>query len=176
MALNWVEDIVSQLYKLRGYIVLENEDLENPQGVGGRAEADIIAFNKNELVQVECKAYWGTGPENEEFQRLRQKFQLVQDQIFERYKLLKQYKSISKIFVVGGKADNPRPNGPWSRLQAFCKKEKIELIEINTIIEDLIRKLRDKYPRREGIVGKEEGIARFLLHLIHNDFLKRPQK
>ncbi len=175
MALNWLEEVVSQWYKLRGYIVIENEDFPTPKGKGGRAEADIIAFDKKELVQVECKTYWGTSSKEKELQQLRQKFQLVQEQIFDRYKFLKQYKSIKKT-VVTGRADNPRPIGPWSRLQAFCKKEKIELIEINTIIEELIRELRHEYPKSKGIVGKKEGIARFLIHLTHNHFLKRPQK
>jgi len=39
------------------------------------------------------------------------------------------------------------------------------------VIEDLISELREKYPRVQEI-GKEIGIARFLIHLIHNDFLK----
>lgn len=176
MALNWLEEVVSQLFKLRGYIVLENEDLPMPKGVPGRGEADIIAFKDGKLVHVECMAYWGTMPKNKAFQQLNNKFKRVQAHIFEKYNFLKQYEPIIKIFVVGGRADNPRANGPWNRLQEFCGKERIELIEVNTIVEDLIRELREKYPKRKGIVGKEEGIARFLIHLIYNDFLKRPQE
>ena len=176
MALNWLEEVVSQLYKLRGYIVLENEDLPTPEGVPGHGDADIIAFKDGELVHVECTVWWGPGigGEDDAFQRLNNKFERVRDQIFGRYNFLKQYEPIIKIFVVGGRADNPRPNGPWNRLQEFCGKEGIELIEINTIIEDLIRELRRIYPRPERV--GEKGIARFLLHLIHNDFLKRPQE
>jgi len=177
MALNWLEEVVSQYYKLRGYIVLENEDLPNPEGVAGRGEADIIAFKDRELVHVECMSYWwGSRHKNEEFQKLNNKFVRVQAHIFEKYNFLQQYEPINKIFVVGGKADNPRPNGPWNRLQDFCGKEAIELIEVNTIVEDLIGKLREKYPKHKRLVGKEEGIARFLLHLIQSDFLKRPQE
>lgn len=174
MALNWLEEVVSQYYKLRGYIVLENEDLPNPEGVAGRGEADIIAFKDGELVHVECMSFWGAMPKNKAFQRLNNKFKRVQAHIFEKYNFLKQYEPIIKIFVVGGKADNPRPNGPWNRLQDFCGKEGIELIEVNKIVEDLIRELRRIYPRPEKVGRK--GIARFLLHLIHNDFLKRPQE
>ena len=174
MALNWLEEVVSQLFKLRGYIVLENEDLPTPEGVPGHGDADIIAFKDGELVHVECTVWWGPGMtgEKEAFQGLNNKFVRVRDQIFGRYNFLKQYEPIIKIFVVGGRAANPRPNGPWNRLQDFCVKEGIELIEINAIVEDLIRELRRIYPRPERV--GEKGIARFLLHLIHNDFLKRP--
>ena len=181
MALNWVEEIVSHLYKLREYMVIENEDLPMPKGVSGRAEADIIAFNDRELVHVECMTGWWPSTKNEaekrEFQKLNSKFERVQKEIFEKYNFLKWRKlKIIKVFVTGGKAKNPRPNGPWSRLQDFCGKNRIKLMEINSIIEDLIEELRNKYPKREQVVGKEEGIARFLMHLIHNDFLQRPQE
>jgi len=46
-----------------------------------------------------------------------------------------------------------------------------ELLEIDMVIEDLILELKKKYLTRQK-VGKEEGIARFLIHLIHNDFIK----
>lgn len=174
MAINWVEDIVSHWYKLRGYIVLENEDLPMPEGESGRAEADIIAINDKELVHVECMAGWWPGRQDEEaLQRLNNKFERVRDPIFEKYNFLDQanYKII-KIFVTSGRPRNPQPNSPWVRLQNFCNEKNIELKEINTIIEDLIKELRNKYPLCEQQVG-QKGIARFLLHLIHNDFLKR---
>ncbi len=174
MALNWLEEVVSQYYKLRGYIVLENEDFPNPEGVAGRGEADIIAFKDGELVHVECMSFWGAMPKNKAFQQLNNKFERGQAHIFKKYNFLKKYGPIIKIFVAGGKANNPQPNGPWYRLENFCRHNKIRLIEVNTIVEDLIRELRNKYPKHKRLVGKEEGIARFLLHLIDNDFLKRP--
>ena len=175
MALNWVEDVVSHLYKLRGYIVLENEDLPMPKGVSGRAEADIIAIKDGELVHVECMSGWWPGKdegEKKEFQRLRNKFERTH-QMFEKYNFLKRLElKITKVFVTSGKAKKPRPNGPWGRLQEFCRKEEIKLIEINSIIEDLIKELRNRFPKRKQIIEKHKGIARFLIHLIHNDFLK----
>jgi len=87
MALNWLEEVVSQLYKLRGYIVLEDEDFPMPEGVPGIGDADIIAFKDEELLHVECMAWWGPGIAGEEalFDRLSSKFQRVQDSIFRRY-------------------------------------------------------------------------------------------
>lgn len=177
MALNWLEEIVSHLYKLRGYIVIENEDFPMPEGVPGRAEADIIAFKDGKLVHVECMVWWGPGRQDKkEFQRLNNKFERVRDQIFKRYSFLKQYEPIIKIFVTSTckRPEKSGPNSPWNRLQNFCNENNIELIQINTIIEDLIRVLRMEYPG-PGRVG-EKGIAQFLAHLIYNDFLKRPQE
>ncbi len=176
MALNWLEEVVSHLYKLRGYIVLENEDFPMPVGVSGRAEADIMAFKDGELVHVECMAWWGYGIANEQeaFDRLNSKFQRAQDSIFRRYGFLERYGPIIKIFVTCTINANQQHGRPWDNLQRFCDENEIRLIEINTIIEDLIRELRRENPGplRVGV----KGIARFLLHLIQNGFLQRPQE
>jgi len=92
--------------------------------------------------------------------------------IFERYNFVDRSDyAIKNIFVTQGRVERPHPNGPWHRLQEFCNNGDIELIEINTIIKGLIAELRHRYPRPDH-VGSEKGIARFLLHLIQNDFLK----
>ena len=176
MALNWLEDVVSHLYKLRGYIVLENEDLPMPEGVPGRGEADVIAFKDREMVHVECATWWGPGIAGEQkaFQQLNSKFERVPDQIFRRYSFLERYGPIIKIFVTCTTNANRQHGRPWDNLQAWCNDNDIELIEINSVIEDLIRELRKENPGL-GRVGVK-GIALFLMHLIHNDFLKRPQE
>ena len=78
---------------------------------------------------------------------------------------------IRNVFVTSGKPKKSRGNGPWDRLEKFCNESGIELVEVNSITKDLIVELRSEYPTREK-VGREEGIARFLIHLIHNNFLK----
>ncbi len=178
MALNWLEEVVSQLYKLRGYIVLENEDLQMPvtkvRRKRGHSDIDIIAIKDGELIHVECMTWWvGRQDEKTTFRKLRERFEEAPGKIFRKYKFLRKDKlKVNNILVVGGKAKKPQPDGPWGRIQEFCGKE-IKLREINTIVEDLIRELRKEYPGPER-VGSEKGIARFLMHLIHNDFLKRP--
>ena len=73
MGLNWVEDIVSHLYKLKGYMVIENEDLPMPireyRGVRGHSDIDIIAIEDTELVHIECQSWWG--PKKGEFEKKR---------------------------------------------------------------------------------------------------------
>jgi len=180
MALNWLEEVVSRYYKLCKYVVIENEDLQMPitkyRKIKGHSDIDIIAIKDGKLLHVECQVNWcpGKSGEKKAFRGLRDKFERTPDVLFKRYSFLRQYGTIIKRFVTSG-SQNPQPNGPWSRLQEFCEKEGIELIEINTIIEDLIRELRERYPKPNR-VGAEKGIARFLIHLIHNDFLQRPQE
>ena len=178
MGLNWVEDIVSHLYKLKGYMVIENENLPMPRTkyrrVRGHSDIDIIAIKDTELVHIECQSWWGPAKKDEEkeFRRLKDRFEQSPDIIFKKYKFLDRDKlRIKNIFTAGGKPKKSRGNGPWDRLQKFCSKNGIELIEINSIIKELIVELKKKYPKPEK-VGKEKGIARFLIHLIHNNFLK----
>ncbi len=174
MALNWLEEVVSHLYKLRGYIVLENEDLPMPEGISGRGDADIIAFKDGNLVHVECTVWWGPGIAGEEkaFEKLNSKFERAQDLIFKRYSFLERYGPIIKIFVTSTTNANRQHGRPWDNLQAWCNDNDIELIAINSVIEDLIRELgrENPGPLRVGV----KGIALFLMHLIRNDFLKSP--
>jgi hypothetical protein len=180
MGLNWVEDIVSHLFKLKNYMVIENEDLPMPKTeyrrVRGHSDIDVIAIKSGELVHVECQSWWGPSKKDEskEFRRLKDRFEQAADLVFEKYNFLDTNKLQMRrnIFVTSGKPKKRARNlkGPWDRLQEFCNNNEIELVEINSIIYELIAKLKDKYPKPEKI-GKEEGIARFLIHLIHNDFL-----
>lgn len=177
MGLNWVENIVSHLYKLKGYLVIENEDLPMPKTltrkIRGHSDIDVIAIKDNELIHIECQTWWGPSKENEpkEFQRLLDRFNFAPNEIFQKYTFLNSTKfQIIKKFVTSGKPKKSR-NGPWDRLEAFCNSNNIELIEIDCVIRDLINILRIKYPSPDKI-GKEQGIARFLLHLIQNDFIK----
>jgi hypothetical protein len=178
MGLNWVEDIVSHLYKLKGYMVIENEDLPMPitkyRRVRGHSDIDVIAIKDNELLHIECQSWWGPAKNDEEkeLQRLKDRFEYAPDLIFKKYGFLDQSRfNVKNIFVTSGKPIKSRGGGPWDRLQEFCNENNIKLVEINSIIMELIAELRKKYPRPEK-VGKEEGIARFLIHLIHNNFLR----
>jgi len=178
MGLNWVEDIVSHLYKLKGYMVIENEDLPMPRTeyrkIQGHSDIDIIAIKDTELLHIECQSWWGPSPEEEKRQlrRLYELFKLAPQAISQKYAFLDKDKySTRNIFVTSGKPKKNKGNGPWDRLQNFCNENKIELVEINSIIYELIEELRRKYPKPER-VGRERGIARFLIHLIHNGFLE----
>lgn len=178
MGLNWVEDCVAHLYRLKGYLVLENEDLRMPRtefrAVRGHSDMDVVAFRDGELVHVECQSWWGPSraAEEREFRRLQQRFEHAADAIFRRYPFLDRDQfQLRDVFVTSGKPKKSSGRGPWDRLQAFCDENGIELVEINEVIRDLISALREKYPNQQK-VGREKGIARFLLHLILNDFLK----
>ncbi len=174
MGLNWVEDIVSHLYKLQGYMVVENEDLQMPR-TRWHSDIDVIAIKDNKLVHIECQSWWGpsTGAaEAKDFKRLKDRFDHAPSEIFRKYSFLHENNiAVKNIFVTSGKPKKSRGNGPWDRLEMFCNQNEIELVEISRVIADLISQLKQQYPTPHRI-GKEEGIARFLIHLIHNDFLK----
>jgi len=178
MTLNWVEEIVAQLYQLRGYLVIANEDMVLPKTenrrIQGHSDIDVLAIRCNEIVHIECQSWWGPSLRNEEkeFRRLVERFENAPLTIFNKYTFLDpNIFSIKNIFVTSGKPKSDKKDGPWARLQKECDRNDIELIEINTIIIKLIEELRKKYPSKYKI-GKLKGISRAMLHLIHHDFIR----
>jgi hypothetical protein len=178
MRLNWVEETVSHLYKAKRYMVIVNEDLPmrktEYRKIRGHSDIDVIAIKDNELLHIECQSWWGPkkADESKQLQLLKEKFGHASHILFEKYRFLDKSKLSKKdVFVTSGKPLKSRGSGPWDRLQQFCNENNIELVEINSIIRQLIAELSGNYPRPEK-VGKEEGIARFLIHLIHNNFLR----
>ena len=181
MALNWLEDIVSHLYRLKDYTVVENEDLLMPRteyrGVRGHSDIDIIAIKGSELTHVECQSWWGAfkkTDEQKEFRRLKDRFEQARELFLtsEKYSFLNQSSlKMRNIFVTTDETKNKPRGGRWDKLQQFCSSNGIELVEIKSVVSDLIAELRKKYPSPQK-VGKEEGITRALLYLAQHEFLK----
>jgi len=175
MALNWVEELVGQLYQTKGYLVVYDVDLPMPKtdsrSVRGHSDIDVLAISNSEVVHVECQSWWGPGKasEQKELKRLKDRFDVAPDVIRTKYPFL-DGRTILKQFVTTGKPKRLGTNGPWNRLQTFCSNNGIELVEVNTILRELVQLLRQKYPRPDR-VGKEPSLTRFLLHLIHNGFV-----
>lgn len=178
MALNWLEELVAQLYRLKGYMVVENEDLPLPKTVNrkirGHSDIDVLAIKKGETLHVECQVWWGPAKADEPHQlhRLCARFYHAPKVLIRRYPFLKRNQApIRRIFVTGGKPTKSRGRGPWDRLQRFCNAHRIQLKDINEVIDELIAALKYKYPR-PYVIGKEEGVTRFLLHLIFEGYLQ----
>ncbi|HPD58298.1 MAG TPA: hypothetical protein PKW17_13730 [Smithellaceae bacterium] len=175
MALNWVEEIVGQYYQAKGYLVVYDVDLPMPKtdsrSVRGHSDIDVLAINNIEVVHVECQSWWGPGKasEQKELKRLKDRFEVAPDVIHAKYPFLYGRKIVNR-FVTTGKPKRLGTNGPWSRLQTFCSNNKITLVEVNTILWELVSLIRQKYPETDR-VGKEPSLTRFLLHLIHNGFI-----
>jgi hypothetical protein len=175
MALNWVEELVGQLYQTKGYLVVYDVDLPMPKtdsrSVRGHSDIDVLAISNVEVVHVECQSWWGPGRESElqEFNRLKDRFEVAPDVIRKKYPFL-DGRTIRNRFVTTGKPKRLGTDGPWNRLQAFCASNEIQLVEVNTIIQELIELLHSTYPGPQR-VGKEPSLTRFLLHLIHNGFV-----
>jgi hypothetical protein len=175
MALNWVEELVGQLYQAKGYLVVYDVDLPMPQtdyrSVRGHSDIDVLAISDGEVVHVECQSWWGPsrGLEPKELRRLKDRFDAAPYVIRTKYPFLDKA-TIHNQFVTTGKPKRLGTDGPWNRLQTFCSSNGIELVEVNTILQELVTLLRKKYPRPDR-VGKEPSLSRFLLHLIHNGFV-----
>jgi len=185
MAKNWIEELVSEFYKLDDYIVITDLDLPMPKTeyrrIKGHSDIDVLAIKNNEIIHTECKSWWGTEKKNEEeeLRGLKDRFDVAGNLLFQKYDFLKNIfqtqPKITKIFVTSGKPQKmPRDKNksPWYRLETFCEKEKIQLLEINTVIKELIKKIKRKYPTPSRVGKEESNITRFLIQLIHNDFLK----
>lgn len=176
MALNWVEELVGQLYQTKGYLVVYDVDLPMPKtssrSVRGHSDIDVLAISSNrEVVHVECQSWWGPkrASEQNELKRLKDRFDVASNVIHTRYSFLEGQKVLNR-FVTTGKPKRLGTDGPWNRLQTFCTNNEIELVEVNSILRELVKLLRQKYPKSDR-VGKEPSLTRFLLHLIHNGFV-----
>ena len=179
MGLNWVEDLVAHLYRLDDCMVVQNEDLIMPKtehrSIRGHSDIDVIAIRHDSIIHAECQSWWGPGKADEprEFRRLADRFENAPDTIFTKYSFLDRERFVlHRVFVTSGKPKRSTGRGPWDRLQHFCSEHQIELLEINTVIKRLARRLLQRYPGN-GIVGKEPTLSRFLLHLIHAGFIDR---
>ncbi len=103
MGLNWVEDLVSHLYQLRGYLVIQNEDLLMPRtdtrSVRGHSDIDIVAIKDGEVVHIECQSWWGPKKDDQqELNRLKARFDNAPPSLRERYRFLRGYQ-FPRVFV-----------------------------------------------------------------------------
>jgi hypothetical protein len=168
MGLNWVEDLVSHLYQLQGYLVLQNEDLLMPNHA--HSDIDVLAIKQDEVIHIECQSWWCPRKDDaRDLKRLRVRFENAPQVLLRKHPYLSKFKT-RRVFVTSGKPKKGRGNGPWDRLAKFCDENRIELVETNAVIRQLVDELKSAYPTPHK-VGKEDGIARFLIHMIHNDFL-----
>ena len=134
------------------------------------SDIDILAIKQDELVHIECQSWWGPPKDDaRDLKRLKDRFEIASTMVFYKHPFLRGFTS-KRVFVTSGKPKHGRGNGPWDRLSRFCSQNQIELVEINAVIRQLVDELKEAYPTTHK-VGKEEGIARFLIHMIHNDFL-----
>lgn len=183
MAKNHLEELVAQLWRLKGYVVLENMTFflssgENRQ-VGGHSDADVIALKDGEVVHIECQTNWvpDRSKRNSQHQKLLNRFQAA-EQIFPQiYSAIDSILSQSsprhtRKIVVAGSPQNPRPDGPWAALQQFCQEHDITLIETGQVLREIVQVLRSRYPHPSERIGKEESfVVRTLIELIRRGMI-----
>ena len=163
-------------------MVLTNVDVPMPKtssrSVKGHSDIDVLAISENEIVHIECEGWWGPplSEESRRLEHLRERFDVAAVEIRNKFPFLAAYfeqpSKLRKVFVTSEKPLTSR-GGPWERLERFCNKHRIELKEVREVLADLITELRNRYPKRAGIVGKEESfVTRLLIQLIGDGFLR----
>ena len=124
MARNWLEEIVSELWRLRGYLVVTDLDLPMPKTPSRRVRAhsdiDVLAINDREVVHIECEGWWGPAREDEirRLEHIKERFDVAAVDIPRRFPFLKSYfaqpSRTKRVFVTSGKPQISR-GGPWAR-------------------------------------------------------------
>jgi len=88
MALNWLEELVSQYYRICGYMVSENipmkMDKSETRTVQGHSDIDVLAINKEEILHIEYQSWWVPSfvEEPKQFDRLKSRFEKSESFIF----------------------------------------------------------------------------------------------
>lgn len=180
MVRNWLEEVVAELWRLKGYMVLTDVDLPMPvtssRRVRGHSDIDVLAIKEREIVHIECENWWGPSrdEENKKLGHLKERFDVAPLEIKGKFPFLTTHLNqagLRKVFVTSGKPRTSR-GGPWERLERFCNKHDVELKEVKVVLAELITELVNKYPRKGGLVGREESfVTRLLIQLIGDGLL-----
>lgn len=170
---NWLEEAISQYYKLKGYITITN--ITYPTGKGRISDIDVLAINANSVVHIECSTWWEPTPKNVEKENIRllNKFSCAEKYIFSQYPFLEKLtgkKITEKILITSGSKEKSH----WGEallpnLQTFCERNNIKLIEIKDFIDELINILKSK--KKEKIGREESHSIRMLIQLIKQEII-----
>ncbi len=172
-----LEEIAKRFFMSKGYLVAENVLFFLPaererKKVSGWSDIDILAYKKSEIVIVQCKEFLGT----EESERVVNKILNWFEKAEEFIKNEKPYKDlvtedtqIKKCVVL----NFPQPKKAVKRL----KKPGIEVIDMETIVKELISSVKEKIEkyekRRTGARGKEIDLIRYFIKiLLERSFLR----
>jgi hypothetical protein len=177
-----IEEITKAYFETKGYLVAGDVSFFLPREkvgkkVSGWSDIDILGYKKDELVIVECKEFLGTATAEKEAEKILKHFKNVEDFLRKGdayhespYKeLITDKIKIRKIVVVN------YPNPP--RAVELLKSKNIEVIEMKTILEELIHSVVEvgkKFEKRKtGAGGKEQDLIRYLIkQLVNRGFIK----
>ncbi len=145
MALNWLEEIAAESFRLNGYLVLENLRYR-AAGQQGDFEIDALAFNDTEVVLLESQAdLWSPTPNKREFlARLSRKFAMHKD--FVRTLPLKPGLKVRKVLV--GETVSPTVKREIEALG-------IEVVPSEELLAGLIKKVKKGgLPKQDSFVTR----------------------
>ncbi len=164
MARNWLEELVAEFYRLKGYLVITDLDLPMPstssRSVRGHSDIDVLAIKSKEMIHVECKNYWTSNTEDG-IEKLKEQFEISEPMIIKNFPFLNGIHNFRKVLVTNGK---PR------KLEQMCQKHGIILKDISVdILDPVIAHLKKEMKDQPGLIGKRESfVTRLLIHMIED--------
>ena len=166
MAISYVEDIASEYYRLKGYLVSRSIKYQVPRAEAGKKasgwkDIDILALNEREALVIECKSFTGVKKAEDMAKELLTNFRYAEKYYVEKHPLFKN-KDIRKILVV---------DFAVKKVDDILKKNDIEVYHLDALMKDFLTFLKTKL--KDAKVGKEDHpMTRTLIFLLNWGFLK----
>lgn len=166
MPISYVEDIASEYYRLKGYLIFRSIKYQVPRTETGKKasgwkDIDILALNEIETLAIECKSFTGLKKAEDMAEELLENFKYAEKFYIQKTPLVKD-KKIRKILVVD-----------WAvkRVDNILKTKGIEIYHLNDLMKDFLAVLKTKL--KTARVGKEDHpMTRTLIFLLNGGFLK----
>lgn len=166
MAISYVEDIASEYYRIKGYLISRDVHYQVPKEiskkrVSGWKDIDILALNEKEALIIECKGFTGTTKASEMYKKLLDGFRSAEEYYVKNMPLFKD-KKIRKVLVV---------DYSTKKLDDMLSKANIEIYRLENLMKDFLKILKPRLDKCR--MGKEEHpMTRTLLFLVKKGFLK----
>ena len=164
MTRSYVEHITAEYFRKKGYIVETNINYKAPSSSGWH-DIDVLAIGIDDVLVIECKAYFGKNNYAEEVRDVEEKADWIVANKLPEYNHIIGEKRIRKLYVTDAK-------GTPGLSTTFATSE-VEFISLKDILSNLIQMLKDQMSPDKVIIGKEDDyVIRTLISLIYNDLLK----
>ncbi|MHA1713433.1 MAG: hypothetical protein ACTSW4_05280 [Candidatus Ranarchaeia archaeon] len=165
MVISYVEDIVSEFYRLQGYLITRDRAYKPDTPRQGKKQTgwkdiDVLAYNEDEVLIIECKSFTGDRSSDKMVDSLLKSFEDAQQEV--KTIPLLQEKPIRRLLVV---------DYPILKTNDRLKEQGVEIHLLKDIMTDFIRKLEGRI--KDNRLGREHHpTTRLILFLLQNGFIK----
>ncbi len=161
MVVSYVEEIVSEYYRLKGYFISKDWKYRVPKEVTGKKvsgwkDIDVLAITDKEVLIIECKAFTGYRSSRETTKKLSEDFKQAERAI--KNARLVGNKSIKKILVV---------DSSIKKVERNLKKRGIEVYLLEELMRNFLKLLR------KVTTMQEHPMTRTLKYLVEHEFIQK---